>query len=265
VTILDQILATKRVEVERLRATISDVSLRQQAEMAPPLRGFLQSLRVHPPVALIAEIKKASPSKGVIEPNFRPVEMALAYGRAGAACLSVLTDETYFQGHNSVLIDVRQNCQLPILRKDFVIDERQIWEARVIGADAVLLIVAAIQDDGSLRHLYDTARALGMDVLVEVHTEQEATRAAKLDAPLIGINNRDLRTFAVDLDQTARVATCLAPGTLLVSESGLASAHDVAHVHRAGARAVLVGETLMRFGVEGVLQGVSDLFAEVGA
>lgn len=264
-TVLDEILATKKVEVDRLRASVSAVSLRKQAETAPAARGFLQALRAHGPVALIAEIKKASPSKGVIEPNFRPVATALAYERAGAACLSVLTDETYFQGHNSVLVEVRQHCDLPILRKDFVIDEHQIWEARTIGADAILLIVAAIPDDGDLRHLYDTAESLGMDVLVEVHTEQEAVRAAKLGAPLIGINNRDLRTFAVDLDQTARVAACLPEGTFLVSESGLASAHDVAKVKRAGARAVLVGETLMRFGVDGVRQGVADLFAEVGA
>lgn len=262
-TILDRILATKRQEVAHLRANFSMAELQSQAAAAPPCRPFTEALAAHSPLALIAEIKKASPSKGVIEPDFQPLAMAHAYEQAGAAALSILTDETYFQGGNHVLQAVREVSDLPILRKDFIIDEAQIWEARAIGADAVLLIATALPDDAQLQLLYQTARQLGMAVLLEVHTVAEVERTAFLNPALVGVNNRDLRTFAVDLGQTERVAAAISAQTLLVSESGLANAADVARVHKAGARAILVGETLMRFGPQRVHEGATALFAEI--
>lgn len=262
-TILDRILTTKREEVQQLQLRYRDTELRDLAEQGPPVRSFIGALRANSPLALIAEIKKASPSKGVIEPNFQPLRMAQAYLAAGAAALSILTDVTYFQGSNAILEEVRAASPLPLLRKDFVIDERQIFEARAIGADAILLIVAALPDRELLRHLYDTAIGLGMAVLVEVHTTEEAERAAYLQPALLGVNNRDLRTFTVDLRQMEQVASLVPASTLLVSESGIATADDVLRVQRAGAGAILVGETLMRFGVEGVAEGVRQLLSGV--
>lgn len=260
-SILERIIATKREEVARLYAQSSLSKRQQEALSTPSPRPFVSALRAGAPLALIAEIKRASPSKGVIEHDFRPREMARAYEAAGASALSVLTDETYFQGGNHILSSVREVTTLPILRKDFIIDEVQIWEARQIGADAILLIAAAIPDDEKLFALYETAQAAQLDVLLEVHTAEEAKRAAVLHAPLIGVNNRDLTTFTVDLGQTERVRSSVADDTLLVSESGLQTAADVARVYRAGVRAILVGETLMRQGPAGVAAGVRDLLA----
>ena len=257
-SILADILATKREEAARLRTIGSAAKWRAAAANAPPVRPFAQALAGREPVALIAEIKKASPSRGVIEPDFRPLDTARAYEQGGAAALSVLTDETYFQGGNRILTAVRDAVQLPVLRKDFIVDELQLYEARAIGADAVLLIAAALPDS-RLEEFHALAGELGMDALVEVHSAAEWDRAAAFSPRLAGVNNRDLRTFSVDLEQTARVARRVPDGVLLVSESGIASAADVRRVRMAGARAVLVGETLMRFGPDGAGRGIAAL------
>ena len=196
--------------------------------------------------ALIAEVKKASPSKGVIRPDFDPVAIARAYERGGASCLSVLTDETYFQGHLSYLPAIREAVALPLLRKDFVLDPVQVYEARLAGADAILLIVACVPSPARLAELRHLAESLGMDALVEVHDGAEAALAAESGATLVGVNNRDLHTFTVSLDLAARLIPLFPPGVIAVAESGIATAADVATVARAGAHAVLVGESLMR-------------------
>ncbi len=241
--VLERILATKWEEVARLRAKFTAGDLRDMAQTR--VRPFAQALEGGAPVALIAEIKKASPSKGVIQPDFRPLEAALAYERAGAAALSVLTDEVYFQGGNDVLTRVREAVALPVLRKDFIVDELQVYEARAIGADAVLLIAAALPES-QLRELHALATELGMDALVEVHEPAEYERVAAFAPRIVGVNNRDLRTFTVDLGQTARIAAMVAHDAVIVSESGIATPDDVARVQACGARAILVGETLMR-------------------
>lgn len=253
--VLERILATKREEVARLRSKFTAADLRELAQT--PVRPFTRALQENAPVSLIAEVKKASPSKGVIQPDFRPVETALAYERAGAAALSVLTDEVYFQGANDVLTRVRETVSIPVLRKDFIVDALQIHEARAIGADAVLLIAAALAD-GQLREFYALAQELGMDALVEVHSPQEYERVAGFAPRVVGVNNRDLRTFAVDLGQTAKVAAMVAHDAVIVSESGIATREDVARVQACGASAILVGETLMR-------GSLSDIPARVAA
>jgi indole-3-glycerol phosphate synthase len=247
VTILDEILEHKRGEVESARMRVPPDAVRKAAEAAPAPRGFRRALEEAEPPAVIAEIKRRSPSKGLIRADFDPVELARAYVRGGAAALSVLTDEHYFGGHLDFLRRVRAAVQLPLLRKDFVIDAYQIDEARAAGADAVLLIVAAAAPD-ALAELHGHALALGLDALVEVHDEAQLEVALGLGARLVGVNNRDLRTFEVDLGVTERVARRLPPGgdVLLVAESGIFDAADVARLTRAGARAHLVGESLMR-------------------
>ncbi len=238
-TILDKIVARKLEEIAGLPHTPPRIDW-------PPLRDFVAAL--HRPdgrVALIAEIKHASPSKGVLIDPFDPPALARQYAAGGAACLSVLTDRDFFQGGLPDLIAARAAAGLPTLRKDFIIDERQIAEARAAGADAILLIVA-ILDDAKLRDLHAAAHGYGLAALVEVHTEGEIERAAALNAPLIGINNRDLHTFQVDLAVTTRLAR-LAPSTAtLVAESGLFTRADVEQVAAAGAHAILVGESIVR-------------------
>lgn len=249
--ILDQILATKRQEVALLPPL---AELERLAAQAAPARGFKAALeRAANPVAVIAEVKKASPSKGIIRPDFDPVAIARSYEAGGAAALSVLTDVSYFQGSLEYLKAIRAAVDLPLLRKDFIIGGAQILEARAAGADAILLIVAAFAGpsaDGrtveQLAGLLKLTRDLGMDGLVEVHDEDEMQIAAEIGADLIGINNRDLRTFVTDLAVTERVARLCPAGALLVSESGLFTAAEVQRVHAAGARAILVGESLMR-------------------
>ncbi|MGQ0277163.1 indole-3-glycerol phosphate synthase TrpC [Sphingopyxis sp. GC21] len=244
---LTQILETKAGEVAARRAqrTLADLD----AVDAGPVRGFAAALRRKIDAGgygLIAEVKKASPSKGLIREDFSPADHARAYAAGGAGCLSVLTDAPYFQGHEDYLIAARAACPLPVLRKDFMIDPWQVAEARAIGADAILIIVAAL-DDGAMREIEAAAVERGMDVLVEVHDEAELDRAlTQLRSRLIGVNNRDLRSFETDLGVTERLAKLVPAGTLLVGESGIASHADCARLAQSGVRAFLVGESLMR-------------------
>lgn len=247
-TILDRILETKRDEVAVLRAGRRKMaSLRDACADLPPTRGFAAALRAAAPdTALIAEVKKASPSKGVIRPDFDPVAIARAYHAGGAHCLSVLTDQTYFQGSLDFLGAIRDTVPMPLLRKDFLIDTAQVWEARAAGADAILLIVAAIPSPARLAEMRHLAESLGMDALVEVHDADELAVAAESGATLIGVNNRDLHTFDVRLETFERLAPHFPPDTVAVAESGIFTFEDVARMGAAGARAVLVGEALMR-------------------
>ena len=244
---LAEICATKREEVTARQgyATITDLDARASEQTAP--RGFRRALeeKAADGFALIAEIKKASPSKGLIRPDFRPAEHALAYQHGGAACLSVLTDAPYFQGHEDFLMDARAACDLPVLRKDFMIDPWQVAEARAIGADAILIIVAAL-DDAQMIEIETAAIERGMDVLVEVHNKHEMERASALKSRLVGVNNRDLKRFVTDLATTERLAALAPPGTLLVSESGINTHADLQRLSAAGVRTFLVGESLMR-------------------
>ena len=244
---LGEILAAKLDHVAVCKAAHPPASI--EADLpAAPARGFAAALERRAAadgIALIAEIKRASPSKGLIRADFEPAALASAYAAGGAACLSVLTDRPYFQGHEAHLIAARGACNLPVLRKDFILDPYQVAEARAIGADAVLLIVAALDDDLAAE-LEAAAVAFGLDVLIEVHDERELERALRLRSPLIGVNNRDLRTFKVNLSTTERLAAQLPADRLLVAESGIATPADVARARSAGARACLVGESLMR-------------------
>lgn len=244
--ILDTILAHKRQEVAEAESRIPFSELEKQLPYALSVRPFRDALnRTDGRVAVIAEVKKASPSKGVLCEDFDPLHIARTYAQNGASALSVLTDERFFQGHLDHLRAIRLHVPIPVLRKDFLISRYQVLEARVAGADAVLLIVAALSD-GQLRDLLAVTHELGMDALVEVHTEEELHRALDAGATLIGVNNRDLTTFHTALEVTERLASLIPPGCILVSESGIENAEDVRRVARAGAHAVLVGESLMR-------------------
>ena len=251
--ILDTIVARKKVEVAKLPArAITPDLLREAVARHGPRRDFLAALRAprQGDVALIAEVKKASPSAGIICKDFDPVRIAREYEAAGASCLSVLTDEKFFQGSLEYLKQIHQAVKLPLLRKDFIIDERQILEAIEWGADAILLIVA-ILDDQQLSHFQSLAAEAGLAVLVEVHDETELGRALAAGARLVGVNNRDLKSFKVDLATTERLATKLwsSPGgkeKFLVAESGIHTRSDVERLRQCGAGAILVGESLMR-------------------
>lgn len=243
---LEQIVADKRAEIERAKQSVPLAEMRRRAAEAPPVRPFWAALLAGPePASLIAEVKRASPSKGVIRSNVDPVEIARAYERGGASCISVLTERRYFHGSPNDLVRVREGVALPTLRKDFLFDEWQVCESRAMGADCILLIVAALEVD-DLKRLFFAGKELGMDVLVEVHSEDEMERAAALKPDLIGINNRDLTTFETSLETTERLAPLAPPGALVVAESAIWTRNDVLRVAGAGVRSILVGEALMR-------------------
>ena len=246
--ILQKILARKVAEIAERSAQLSLPELRRRVENLPPPRPFRE--RIEQTIAqgwpaVIAEIKRASPSKGLLRDPFRPAEIARSYAAAGAAALSVLTDRDFFQGHEDYLKEARAACTLPALRKDFIIDPYQVYEARLIGADCILLIAAALED-AALQELARRAAKLGLDVLVEVHDAGELERALRIDAPLIGVNNRNLRTFETRLETTLNLLAQLPAGRTVVTESGIHTSDDVALMRQHGVHAFLVGEAFMR-------------------
>jgi len=246
--ILEKILVRKRQEVAERRALMTLADIAARAVDGPPVRGFAAAIErriAAGDAAVIAEVKKASPSKGVIREDFHPADIARSYEQGGAACLSVLTDRDFFQGADEYLVAARAACALPVLRKDFIIDPYQVYEARVLGADCVLLIVAAL-DDGRLAELAGLSLDLGMDVLLEVHDRDELERAIQVPAPLLGINNRSLRSFEVSLDTTLSLRDVVPGDRRLVTESGIHTRADVERMRAAGVDAFLVGEAFMR-------------------
>lgn len=243
--VLKQIVAAKRLEIEAAEARLPLSQLRTRLKSAPPRRDFFGALAAEGPIKLIAEVKKASPSKGVIREDFQPVEIAETYERHGASCISVLTDEQFFQGSLDYLSAIREATSIPLLRKDFILDSYQLVEARVAGADAVLLIAECL-DDCNLRKLHNEALELGLTPLVELYEPENLPRVLAAGATLIGVNNRDLRTFEVDLQHTIRLRAEIPDHCLLVAESGISTPEDVALLAAAGIDAILVGESLMR-------------------
>ena len=246
--ILNTILARKAEEIAERSARVPLAEVVARAADASPVRGFadaLQAAVARGEPAVIAEVKKASPSKGVIRPDFHPADIAVSYELGGASCLSVLTDVDFFQGADDYLRQAREACTLPVLRKDFTVDPYQVYEARALGADCILLIVAALED-AQLADLSSLALQLGMDVLVEVHDIDELERAIQVPVPLIGINNRNLRTFEVTLDTTLAMRAAVPRDRLLVTESGIFTPQDVALMRGQGVNAFLVGEAFMR-------------------
>jgi len=259
--ILNKINAVKHEEVAAAKARRSLASLREEAEALHDTRGFEAALRAKIAAgqsAVIAEIKKASPSKGVLRADFRPAEIAQSYAQHGAACLSVLTDERFFQGSAAYLQQARAACALPVLRKDFLVDEYQVYEARAMGADAILLIAASL-DDALMADLEACALGLGLDVLVEVHDGAELERALRLKTPLLGINNRNLRSFEVTLQTTLGLLDRVPAERLLVTESGILGRADVQTMRAARVNAFLVGEAFMRAPDPGA--ALAELFA----
>jgi indole-3-glycerol phosphate synthase len=243
-TILEKIVATKRGEIEVAKRRRPEQAIVKELASAPPVRNFFAPLAAGGSIKLIAEVKKASPSKGVIRADFDPVAVARVYAQHGAACLSVLTDEEYFLGHLDYLTQVREAVDLPVLRKDFILDRYQVFEARAAGADAVLLIAECL-DDCHLRALHNEIVALGMTPLVELYEPENLQRVFDAGATLIGINNRDLRTFQTDLDHTLRLRQRIPGECVVVAESGIRTRADVLRLQEARVDAMLVGETLM--------------------
>lgn len=245
---LAEICATTLAHVAKRKQRVSLLALQDRAMGQTPPRGFYQALKAKRDaggVGLIAEIKKASPSKGMIRADFDPKMLARAYEQGGATCLSVLTDEAYFQGNDAYLIEARAAVKLPVLRKDFMLDPYQILESRALGADCILLIMAAL-DDARAAELESLARELGMDVLIEVHNADELMRALNLTSPLIGINNRNLKTLEVDLATSEMLRPLIPDNRLVVCESGIATPSDIARMRRETMDCFLVGESLMR-------------------
>jgi indole-3-glycerol phosphate synthase len=240
---LDEINATKLEEIKRLEPHAAE--LRKQALLRNDFRGFRSALQLGNDIAIIAEVKKASPSAGDIVENFDPLSQAREYARGGAHALSVLTDEKYFKGHLTYLKQIREQVDLPLLRKDFIIHENQIFESVIAGADAILLIVASLSEQ-QLLSLYNTAKSCQIDVLVEVHNLEEMDRALEIGADMIGINNRNLKTFQVDLATTESLAEEIPSDAVAISESGIRTGEDVRRLRAVGINAILVGETLMR-------------------
>jgi indole-3-glycerol phosphate synthase len=243
--VLAKILDHKRGEIAAAKARRPAEQLQAELAAAPPVRNFVAALRAAPDLGLIAEVKKASPSAQVIRADFDPVSIAAIYQSHGASCLSILTDEHFFQGHLDYLRAIREIATVPLLRKDFIIDRYQILEARAAGADCVLLIAECLEDC-VLRDLYFYASELGLESLIEIYDPENLDRVLKLDPPLIGVNNRDLRTFVVDLDHTLKIVPHIPKSTLLVSESGIKTRADVDRLKAYGVGAILVGESLMR-------------------
>ncbi len=245
--ILEKIKAYKLEEIAASKATRPLADVETDAKNAQPVRPFAEALilATHDSYGLIAEIKKASPSKGLIRADFDPAELAKAYAAGGATCLSVLTDGPSFQGADEYLTQAREACDLPVLRKDFMLDPYQVVQSRALGADCILIIMAMLSDNDAIA-LEETATEWGMSVLVEVHNEEELNRATLLKTPLMGINNRDLKTFETSLDTTKRLAKLVPPDRTIVSESGLSTPEDLAELARYGARCFLIGEALMR-------------------
>ena len=247
-TVLKKILTRKAQEVADRKSVVSVEQLKAQLEHAFAPRGFAKALQAKISAgesAVIAEIKKASPSKGVIREDFDPVDIAKSYEQGGAACLSVLTDVDFFQGADQYLVDARAACSLPVIRKDFIIDEYQLYESRAMGADCVLLIVSALQPQ-ELYSLHATALALGLDVLVEVHDQRELEIALAVDSPMVGINNRNLHTFDVSLDNTFELLDQIPQNRIVITESGIHSGNDVQLMRDNNVHAFLVGEAFMR-------------------
>ena len=246
--ILNRILARKAEEIEQRSRVRPLDEVRARAQQQPATRGFVRAIERKlqaGDAAVIAEVKKASPSKGLIRKDFDPAAIARSYEAGRAACLSVLTDVDFFQGSNAYLGEARAACRLPVIRKDFIIDPYQVYEARMIGADAILLIVAALED-GPMIEMANLAHELGMDVLVEVHDIDELERALQTDCQLIGVNNRNLRTFEVSLDTSLELKSAMPGDRIMVTESGIASREDVARMRGAGIHTFLVGESFMR-------------------
>ena len=259
--ILDKIVAVKRQEVAAALARKPLAAMRADAESRVLTRDFVGAMRAKIAAglpAVIAEVKKASPSKGILRPDFIPADIAQSYAEHGAACLSVLTDQQFFQGSIDYLKQARASCDLPVLRKDFMVDPYQVYEARAMGADCILLIAACL-DDAQMQSLEALAMSLDMAVLVEVHDGAELQRALQLKTPLLGINNRNLKTFEVSLDTTLGLLTDVPAGHLLVTESGISTVADVQRMRSAGVQAFLVGEVFMRADEPG--QALAALFA----
>ncbi len=243
--VLEKIVAEKHREIEAARRELPAEALAKRLSAAPPVRNFAAALRAGTGMRVIAEVKKASPSAGLIRPDFDPVAIARTYEEAGAACISVLTDRQFFQGSLDDLIAVRQAVRIPVLRKDFVLDRYQVLEARVAGADCILLIAECL-DDCRLRDLYFYASELGMESLIEIYDPDNLDRVLKLGPALVGINNRNLRTFVTDLEHSIALRPRVPADCVLISESGIHTREDVLRLEQAGIGAMLVGETLMR-------------------
>ncbi|MDG1311480.1 MAG: indole-3-glycerol phosphate synthase TrpC [Porticoccaceae bacterium] len=260
-TILKNILARKREEISERSAVMSADQLLEKALSASAPRGFAAAMAAKIAAgesAVIAEIKKASPSKGVIREDFDPAAIAKSYADGGAACLSILTDVDFFQGADEYLQQAREACNLPVIRKDFIIDKYQIYEARAMGADCILLIVSALAED-QLNHLHEVAISLGMDVLIEVHNAAELAIALKRDNPMVGINNRNLHSFEVSLENTYQLLEQIPANKIVITESGIHSRDDVAAMRKQNVHAFLVGEAFMRSEEPG--ERLSEMFS----